>query len=113
MTLTVAAADGALVFRSERYFVEWFGRRLHLPGWLTPGALTVTHADAGAAEPTDAFRFTLEIRHPLFGRLISQEAVFRDAEPAERGKGLPSGPRRMAPASRRRSGSSGDREEPT
>jgi hypothetical protein len=82
MTLSVAVVDGALVFRSGHYFVAWGGRRLHLPGWLTPGALTVTHAEAGPSEPAGAFRFTLDIRHPRFGRLIRQEAVFRDAEPA-------------------------------
>ncbi|WP_375465968.1 DUF4166 domain-containing protein [uncultured Methylobacterium sp.] len=85
MSLTVSAADGALAFRSGRYFVDRFGRRLYLPGWLTPGALTVTHAEAGAGEPAGAFRFTLDIRHPWLGRLIRQEAVFRDAEPADPG----------------------------
>ncbi|KAB1072344.1 DUF4166 domain-containing protein [Methylobacterium planeticum] len=85
MTLTVSVADGALTFRSGRYFVERFGRRLHLPGWLTPGALTVTHAEAGTGEPSGAFRFTLDIRHPWLGRLIRQEAIFRDAEPADFG----------------------------
>ena len=34
MTLTVDARDGALVFRSEDYFLELFGRRLRLPAWL-------------------------------------------------------------------------------
>ncbi len=82
MALTVAVVDGALAFRSQRYFVECFGQRVCLPDWLTPGALTVTHADAGALEPPDAFRFTLDIRHPWLGQLIRQEAVFRDAEPA-------------------------------
>lgn len=81
MTLSVAVVDGALRFRSERYFVAGFGRRCYLPGWLAPGTLTVTHADAGASEPPDAFRFTLDIRHPRFGLLIRQEAVFLDAEP--------------------------------
>lgn len=83
MTLTVAVADGTLVFRSGHYFVERFGRRVRLPDWLTPGALTVTHAEAGAGEPPGAFRFTLDVRHPRFGLLIRQEAVFRDAEPTE------------------------------
>ena len=85
MSLTVAVTNGALSFRSKRYFVDGLGRRVHLPGWLTPGALTVTHADAGDGEPAGAFRFTLDIRHPWFGRLIRQEAVFRDAEPADLG----------------------------
>ena len=33
--------------------------------WLTPGDLTVTHSDLGGG----AFRFTLEIVHPRFGKL--------------------------------------------
>lgn len=82
MTLTVTVADGALVFRSHRYFVDCLGRRVHLPGWLTPGALTVTHADAGADARAGAFRFILDIEHAWFGRLIRQEAIFQDAEPA-------------------------------
>lgn len=81
MTLTVAVVDGALKFRSGRYFVACVGRRLYLPNWLTPGALTVTHAEAGPDEPVGAFRFALDIRHRWFGLLILQEAVFRDAEP--------------------------------
>ena len=85
MSLTVAVTDGALTFRSRRYFVDGLGRRVHLPSWLTPGALTVTHADAGEGHPAGAFRFTLDIRHPWLGRLIRQEAVFRDAEPADLG----------------------------
>ena len=46
-----------------------------LPSWLTPGDLTVTHSDLGGG----TFRFTLEIIHPRFGRLIRQSAVFREA----------------------------------
>ncbi|GJD96475.1 DUF4166 domain-containing protein [Methylobacterium iners] len=83
MTLTVAVMDGVLGFRSGRYFAACLGRRVYLPDWLTPGALTVTHAEAGSDEPIGAFRFTLDIRHRWFGRLIRQEAVFRDAEPAD------------------------------
>lgn len=74
MSLRVSVEDGALVFRSERYFVAAFGLRLNLPGWLTPGTLTVTHAATGA----HAFRFDLEIRHPRLGLLLRQEAEFAD-----------------------------------
>ena len=77
MSLRVAIEDGALAFRSERYFLDFSGFRLHLPGWLTPGALTVTHAETESG----AFRFTLDIRHELLGLLIRQEAVFRDSAP--------------------------------
>lgn len=74
MALTVAAEDGALVFRSAFYFATLFGLRLRLPRWTEPGALTVTHRDLGEGR----FAFTLALDHPLFGRLIGQDATFRD-----------------------------------
>src|SRR4029077_21147671 len=43
MALTVHVADAALVFRSAGYFIQLLGRRVPLPRWLSPGALTVTH----------------------------------------------------------------------
>ena len=45
MALTVHVEHGKLLFRSAAYFVRALGRRLALPRWLTPGALTVTHND--------------------------------------------------------------------
>jgi len=75
MALTVHAADAALRFRSAGYFVELRGRRVRLPGWLSPGALTVTHGELADGW----FSFTLELVHPRFGALIRQTAVFREA----------------------------------
>ncbi|HYC96473.1 DUF4166 domain-containing protein [Brevundimonas sp.] len=75
MALTVAAEGGALVFRSAFYFVTLAGVRLRLPRWLEPGALTIVHNDLGEGR----FAFTLALDHPLFGRLIGQDAIFRDA----------------------------------
>lgn len=74
MSLAVSVEDGALVFRSRDFFVDCFGLRLTLPAWLSPGALLVTHEEIGARR----FRFTLDIRHPLVGLLIRQEAEFQD-----------------------------------
>ena len=65
----------ALLFRSAGYSLQIGRLRLPLPAWLTPGDLTVTHADLGGG----TFRFTLEIVHPRFGMLIRQSAVFREA----------------------------------
>ena len=67
---------GALVFRSARYFLTVFGWRLKLPGWMTPGALTVTHGELGQGR----FVFKLHLEHPRLGVLISQTAVFEDTE---------------------------------
>ena len=74
MELRIAVADAALEFRSADYAFELAGFRLKLPVWLTPGDLTVTHSDLGSG----AFRFTLEIIHPRFGRILRQSAVFRE-----------------------------------
>jgi len=76
MTLTVDACEGALIFRSQDYFVELFGHRLVLPTWLTPGATLATHAEL----PDGRFAFTLQVIHPRFGLLIRQMAIFREVE---------------------------------
>jgi hypothetical protein len=75
MALTVAAGDDSLVFRSAFYFATLFGLRLRLPHWMEPGALTIVHRDLGEGR----FAFTLDLDHPLFGRLLRQDAIFRDA----------------------------------
>jgi Domain of unknown function (DUF4166) len=76
MALRVEVEAGALVFRSAGYFVQVLGKRLRLPAWLTPGALTVTHCELGEGR----FVFTLSLVHPRFGELIAQSAVFADGE---------------------------------
>jgi hypothetical protein len=75
MALRISVEREALVFRSIDYALQVGPWRLSLPIWLTPGDLTVTHSDLGDG----AFRFTLEINHPRFGRLLRQSAVFREA----------------------------------
>jgi hypothetical protein len=77
MTLRVGVEDGALVFRSGRYFVDLGRRRLPLPGWATPGALTVKHIE----ETEGRFIFSLSIVHPRLGVLIRQSALFKAATP--------------------------------
>lgn len=73
MTLRVTVEDGALVFRSVSYFLEVGGMRVRLPAFATPGQMTITHRDLGRQ-----FLFDLELRHPRFGVLIHQSAVFED-----------------------------------
>jgi hypothetical protein len=77
MALSVHVESRALVFRSAFYFFRIGGWRLRLPGWLTPGALIVTHAEQGEGR----FTFTLDIVHPLFGAVIHQIALFREVTP--------------------------------
>ena len=77
MALRVSVEGQALRFSSAGYVLQIGRIRLTLPAWLTPGVLTVTHTDLGGGE----FRFTLEIVHPRFGRLVRQSAVFKEAAP--------------------------------
>jgi hypothetical protein len=75
MSLRLSVEREALVFRSTGYFVGLGRLRLPLPEWLTPGVLTVTHADLGEG----AFRFTLGVVHPRYGEIVRQSATFREA----------------------------------
>jgi hypothetical protein len=75
MALRLSVEREALVFRSAGYFVGLGRLRLPLPEWLTPGALTVSHADLGDG----AFRFTLGVVHPRYGEIVRQSAAFREA----------------------------------
>jgi Domain of unknown function (DUF4166) len=77
MELRVSVGHDALVFSSAGYAFQFGRLRFHLPDWLVPGDLTVTHADLGCG----LFHFTLEIIHPRWGRLLRQSAVFREDMP--------------------------------
>jgi uncharacterized protein DUF4166 len=74
LAVKVEPESGAIVFASAGYFLEALGRKWKWPALLSPGALTVTHAEAG----TGRFSFTLTIEHPRFGVIIRQKAVFRE-----------------------------------
>jgi hypothetical protein len=74
MRLRLSAENGALVFRSDGYDLEVFGRRVLISSLLAPGICEIVHRNLG---PT-RFTFTLTLTHPLFGRLIRQEAHFEE-----------------------------------
>lgn len=74
MALTTHVREGALVFRSARYFIERFGLKLRIPAALTPGVIEVIHQE----ETENSFTFTLSVDHPWFGRLVHQVARFED-----------------------------------
>ena len=74
ISLAVRVEQSAIVFRSIDYFVELFGRKWRLPSLVSPGVLTIRHAEIGAGR----FSFTLDLRHPRLGRLIHQRAIFRE-----------------------------------
>jgi hypothetical protein len=77
MSLSVYAREGALVFRSENYFLQAAGRRFFLPRWLCPGTLYVTHAEVADGK----FSFTLQVFHPHFGLILRQMGIFREISP--------------------------------
>lgn len=76
MALRVEVADQSLLFKSDHYFVQVLGHRIKLPRSLSPGDLVIGHHDLGAGQ----FRFSLDLRHRLFGALIHQDAIFDDAK---------------------------------
>ncbi len=76
MTLDLSVEDGALHFRSRRYFWDLAGLRLRLPLLLTPGEAHVVHADVGGGR----FEFTLSFTHPWFGLLFFQTGRFSDPQ---------------------------------
>jgi hypothetical protein len=77
MTLIVYARESALIFRSQAYFLQLFGRRFMLPPWLCPGAMYITHAEL----PDQKFSFTLQLFHPRLGLLVRQMAIFQEIRP--------------------------------
>lgn len=74
MALELSVERRALVFRSAEYFWRYARVRIRVPGWLTPGRISVTHRE----ERKGRFSFTLEVVHPWFGEIIRQVAFFRD-----------------------------------
>lgn len=72
----------ALLFVSDHYFIQLFGKRIRLPHWMEPGKLTVSHIDCGKDDKGQGhFAFVLELDHPRLGELFHQLALF--ADPAE------------------------------
>ncbi|AKS45202.1 protein of unknown function [Octadecabacter temperatus] len=76
MALNVCVQGQDLLFKSDHYFVQVFGRRVRLPRVLNPGALVIGHHDMGDGQ----FRFSLDLKHRLLGQMIYQDALFNDAK---------------------------------
>ncbi len=72
--LNISARSGVLVFESARYHLDIAGIRFAIPNALSPGTLTVAHAEVTA----EAFVFSLHLEHALFGELVHQEVVYRE-----------------------------------
>ncbi len=76
MALRVRTGQDRFCFESDHYFLQLGTRKLRLPAWLRPGALTITHQDLGDGR----FLFSLSLQSKLFGELIHQDAIFSDME---------------------------------
>lgn len=74
IALRVTADHSGLGFHSDHYFLQLWHRKLRLPKWLRPGALTITHTDLADGR----FRFSLTLRSRFFGEMIRQDALFQD-----------------------------------
>jgi hypothetical protein len=74
MALRVVVEDGALVFRSDHYFLGIGTWRWRLPRALQPGRMQITHREEGSG----TFSFRLALTHPLLGRIVHQLAYFED-----------------------------------
>ena len=74
MSLDVLEENGALVFRSRRFWWVVGGLRIGVPALLTPGTCRVAHTDLGSG----LFRFTLSMQHPWWGETFHQSGVFVD-----------------------------------
>jgi len=75
MPLDVYESAGVLHVVSRGYYFRLGASRLWVPHWLSPGTTHVEHEDEGAGW----FRFTMTVRHPLFGELFYQTGRFCSA----------------------------------
>lgn len=76
MALRVVEEDGALLFKSDHYFIAALGLRLRIPSLIAPGDLVIGHHELGEGR----FRFSMQLKHRLLGPVLSQDAVFEDAK---------------------------------
>lgn len=75
MALKVSVEEGALVFRSDHYFLQLGPWRWRWPKALEPGRMEIVHRE----ETGTTFTFRLRLVHPLLGCLVHQLAYFTDA----------------------------------
>lgn len=74
IALRVHTDQSGIYFKSDHYFLQIKGRKIRLPAWLQPGALTIAHQDLDHAR----FLFSLTLTSRLFGEMIHQGAIFHD-----------------------------------
>ncbi len=74
MELAVTVERGRLIFRSQRYVLQWRGRRIRIPALVCPGRMEIVHEQVSPSQ----FSFLLTLNHPWFGMLLRQEALYCD-----------------------------------
>jgi len=74
IALNVKVDRKRLFFHSDHYFFLLWNQRIALPGFLSPGELTIEHKEAGPQK----FRYTFTLHHAVFGELIYQTAIFEE-----------------------------------
>lgn len=77
MYLSVSVQDRAIVFRSCGYFWQLGKLRITLPDSVSPGNTTVRQR----AFDDGRFQFTLDVDHPLLGKICQQRGVFSELIP--------------------------------
>lgn len=73
MQLALREQEGALVFESTRFFLQVGKFRFSIPNLLTPGRTTVMQK----ALDSERFQFSLDVVHPLLGRVFYQLGTFQ------------------------------------
>jgi hypothetical protein len=76
MLLRVIAEPQGIIFKSVGYQLKMGKLRLDLPRLFSPGEVTVTHMETDSRH----FIFEMTLRHPWFGELIRQTALYGDVE---------------------------------
>jgi hypothetical protein len=77
MYLSVSVVDRAIVFRSSGYFWRLGKMKITLPDFLSPGNTTVMQK----AFDDGRFQFTLDVDHPLLGKVCQQRGIFSELIP--------------------------------
>lgn len=76
MKLNVYEKEGAIVFESEKFFLQLGNKKIRIPGWLTPGKTLVTQRAINDEE----FEFRLDVKHPILGEVYRQVGIFKASE---------------------------------
>lgn len=75
MRLNLCEREGALVFESTGYYVQVGKLKIAIPALITPGNTVVSQK----ALDERRFLFSLDVVHPLLGRLFHQHGIFEEA----------------------------------